>query len=369
MSLERLRTLMVEAGLDGLIASSYENVAYLGGVPIMTQRQIPDRLAAIVLPRSGEPTFVVCKIEEAQVRAGSPLTDIRSYIEFAVSPTEPIAAVVREKGSAGGRWGVETKVLTAHYYQELVGLLPEATLVNAGDLFDEVRLIKRPEESDLLGRAALATDGAIRAAFCSGRVGGTDKQIADALAQGIQNTGADAVAFLVLGAGVNAAQAHPFAANLTLQSGDIVRCDVGGAYSGYYSDMARTAVMGRASAEQADTYRKLWQIHNETIAAAVPGARAKDVYLACRAAFQRLGLTLNLPHIGHSLGIGLHEPPLLHPSNDTVLQAGMVLAIEPAHRLDGGPIYHVEDLVLLTAEGNRILSRSADWSELLVIGG
>ena len=77
----------------------------------------------------------------------------------------------------------------------------------------------------------------------------------------------------MLGAGPNAALAHPFAANLTLREGDIVRCDVGGSYSGYYSDLARTAVVGRANSQQAEIYAKLWEIHEETIAAARPGAR------------------------------------------------------------------------------------------------
>ena len=246
--------------------------------------------------------------------------------------------------------------------------MPAVTFVGVDGLFDEVRAIKRPDEVELLGRAALATDRAIYDAFCGGRVGGSDKQIADALAQGILSTGADSVAFLVLGAGPNASLAHPYAANLILREGDIVRCDVGGSYSGYYSDLARTAVVGRATPQQSEIYQKLWAIHEETIAAARPGARAKDVYLTCQAAFERQGMRLNLPHVGHSLGLGLHEPPLLQPLNETILTEGMVLAIEPACRLDGGPIFHTEDLVVLTADGNRILSRAADWSQLLVIG-
>jgi Xaa-Pro aminopeptidase len=58
---------------------------------------------------------------------------------------------------------------------------------------------------------------------------------------------------------------------------------------------------------------------------------------------------------------------MLSPFDDTELQEGMMIAVEPAHR-DGGPILHVEDLVLVTADGHKIVSRSADWSSLLVCG-
>jgi Xaa-Pro aminopeptidase len=230
-------------------------------------------------------------------------------------------------------------------------------------------MVKRPEEIELLQKAALATDKAIRIAYESGKVGVSDKVIADTLASGIQSGGADSLAFLVLGAGPSAALAHPTPSNRPLERGDVVRCDVGGYFSGYLSDLARTAVVGEPTPEQVEAYQKLFEIHEETIAAARPGIRAKDLFQHCKQAFENRGLALNLPHIGHSLGIGLHEAPVLHPFNETFLEKGMILAIEPVHRFDGGPIFHVEDLIEVTPEGGRVLSRAADWSELFVIDG
>ncbi len=367
MVFERTRALMAEEDIDAIVATSYENVAYLSGAVIMTQRQIPDRLAAVILPLEGEPTMVVCTIEEAQARRDSRIPDIRGYVEFVTSPTQTIAEVVREKGLDRARLGVEMKVLSAHYFQELKDHLPHAIFVPADRTLDVLRAVKSREEIDLLQKAALSTDQAIRSAYECGGPGVSDKALSDALANGIQANGADSVAFLVLGAGPGAALAHPVAANRPLEEGDIVRCDVGGFYSGYYSDLARTAVVGRATPEQERTYDMLWQIHEETIQAARPGVRAKDLFLSCKKAFERWGLSLNLPHIGHSLGLGLHEHPILNPFNETILEEGMVLAIEPVHRVGNGPIFHVEDLVEVTAGGGRVLSRSADWSKLFVM--
>lgn len=369
MLLERVHQPMAEADLDGLIVTSYENVAYLSGAVIMTQKQIPERLAAVILSPGEEPTFLVCTIEETLARRDSPIQDIRGYVEFDTSPIDFIAGVIRERGLEKGRLGVEKRVLTAHYYQELQACLPDATFVAADDLLERLRMVKTPDEVTRLREAALITDRAIRAAYECGKVGAGDKLIADTLASGIQNGGADSIAFLVIGAGPSAALAHPMPSTRPLEPGDIIRCDVGGYFSGYLSDLARTAIAGEATPDHVETYRKLFDSHEETIAAARPGIRAQDLFQRCKEAFESRGLELKVPHIGHSLGLGLHEAPILHPFNDTVLEEGMVLAIEPVHRLADGTIFHVEDLVEITANGSRILSRAADWSDLFVIDG
>lgn len=369
MKFDRIRSRMDEADLDVLVATSFENVAYLSGAVIITQRQIPERLAAVVVPRRGEPVLVVCTIEESLARRDSRIPDIRGYVEFSRSPVDLIAEVIQETGSAGGRIGIETQVLSVHYFRELERALPGATFQSTDDLLAALRMVKQPEEIALLEKAALATDSAIRAAYEKGRAGVSDTVIANALVSGIQFSGADSIAFLTLGSGPSAALAHPAPMNRVLEAGDVVRCDVGGYYRGYYSDLARTAVVGEPTPEQADTYRRLWQIHEETIAAVRPGVTAGELFATCRAAFDRQGLQLNLPHIGHSLGLGLHERPMLTPFNETPLQEGMVLAIEPVHRFADGTIFHVEDLVEVTADGGRVLSRSADWSDLFVMNG
>ncbi len=110
MSFQRARALMAEAGIDCVVATSYENVAYLSGAIIMTQRQIPDRLAAVVLPLEGEPTMVVCNIEEAQAQRDSRIPDIRAYVEFVTSPVQAIAEVVQEKGLERARLGAGLSV-------------------------------------------------------------------------------------------------------------------------------------------------------------------------------------------------------------------------------------------------------------------
>lgn len=364
MRIDRARGLMREEGLDAILATSYEGVGYLSGTTIMTQRSIPERLAAVILPLEGDPVLVVCAVEEAQVRRQSHIGDIRSYVEFSESATSVIADVLAELGLQRARVGVEEHSLPARRLAELQQHLTECGFGSGDRLFARLSMVKSDDEIRLLARAALATDEAIASAY--GDAASTDKEVADQLAAGVQRGGADSVAFLVLGAGPTAAEAHPVAAGRRLESGDVVRCDVGGYFSGYYSDLARTAIVDRATPEQDDAYRRLWDIHDEVISHARAGIEARELFFICEKAFKKNGLQMSISHIGHGLGLGLHEEPIIHAHNTTVIEEGTVLALEPIHR-DGGPIFHVEDLLAITADGPEVLSRSRDWSNLPLI--
>ena len=98
------------------------------------------------------------------------------------------------------------------------------------------------------------------------------------------------------------------------------------------------------------------------------GLTAKEVFFAVRDEFKRQGLPFSMPHIGHGMGIGLHEYPMLEPGNDTPLEVGMVLNVEPmaliASRREG---YHTEDLAAVTESGRRLLTPPQE--RLLIIPG
>ncbi|MBI4280366.1 MAG: aminopeptidase P family protein [Armatimonadetes bacterium] len=365
---EHMRQMSGSMKFDAVIASSFENVAYLSGALILTQRLIPDRLALVIWPRGGGPTFVVCTIEESLARRDSWITDVRGYVEFAQSPLAPAVEILKGLGLEAGHIGIEMRHLTAHFFVELRALLPRATFTGCDRFLDEVRMVKEPEEVERLRRAAQVTDAAIRDAYASGTVGSTEREIATRMQMDLLHGGADEVAFMTMGAGPNARMAHPFPSDYRVQAGDIIRCDIGGSFQGYYSDLARTAVIGRATPPQIDTYRRIWEIHEEVITAARPGALVADLFHKAKTAFERAGFGFALPHIGHSLGMGLHEHPMVNARNTIPLEPNMVISLEQVHQGDDGERYHVEDLVWVTERGPQVLSRTRAWSELMVIG-
>lgn len=358
------------AGLDAVVAFSMENVYYLSGVAILTQRLIPSRLAMVVSTANDDTVMIVCTIEEAQVRAESRISDVVGYTEFAESPVAVLAEVLARLGLRNARIGLESEAVAQAHYAELSGLLPGATFVAADAVFHDARMVKTAEEIEVLAHAASVTELAIHVTFNEASAGDTEAQVAERMESRVRGPGTG-IAFTVLATGANAQLVHPSPSDLALIGGSIVRTDFGGYFgarhAGYMSDLARTGVVSSASTRQQDTYQRLVEVHHELIDLLRPGVRACDVFEHCRNAFEVRQMVFTMPHVGHSIGISVHEPPMLSPQSAQELLPGMVLAIEPIIVGDDG-IYHIEDMVEITDEGATVLSSGHDWSTLRVLG-
>jgi Xaa-Pro aminopeptidase len=361
---------MAELQIDAIVASSLENVFYLSDALILGQRVVPTRLALVIWPANGEPAMVIRNLEEMQLRADSPIADLHCYVEFQESPIALLAKVLQEKGLAAGRIGLETRHLAARYRDELGTLLPRATFVDADELFDRARTIKSPEEIELMTRAAKATDEAIQIAFDGAREGMTEAQIASTMTGETFRRGGDGIAFIALASGANAKVIHRKPSNKPLARGDVVRTDFGayfGSYfGGYLTDLARTAVVGMPTPRQTEVYRRLFDVHMQILAQVRPGATGVQLYEICRKAFEGTGVLFRSPFVGHNLGLLVHEDPILTPSSCEPLEPNMVMAIEP-FVFDDGAMFHIEDMLVVTETGCRLLSDPHRWSELKCI--
>lgn len=364
--IKRIRAaIKADTEFDAVVLASPVNTWYASQVVVHTQKTLPTRLALVVWPHEGEPTYIVCTLEELQARAESWIPDIRAYFEFKESPIGLLGDVLREKGLAGGKIGIETDFLTVDNHEELKAALKGAQLRPSQTFMQKLRMIKTDAEVEILGAGAQATDRAIRTTFESVRVGDTEKAISARLQSTLLEEGADSIAFIVLAAAANGCLTHPVPGDYRVKSGDLLRTDFGGVfYGGYHSDVARTMVVGRPRDGQVDTYRKLWDVRNKLIDMFRPGVRPSEIYAKGRELNLAAGLSFVRPHIGHGLGIEMHEAPMLNPYSDELLRPGMVFSIEPNHLVPGVEKYHVEDLVLVTSDKPRVLSESADWSDL-----
>ena len=363
----RLQSAMDEAGLDAVVAVSLENVFYTTGAFIITQRLLPERLAFNVIPRDGDPTVIVCKIEESLVARESPIKDVRTYIEFADNPADILADALLEKGLGGRNIGIEKRYLSAETFERLADRMPGSEFAACDRLFEKLRAIKTPAEIRILQEAARATERAIMAAWAATRPGDTEKAVADRESVALLSEGADRTVFCMLAAGSNTMIAHHSAGSKRLESGEIMRTDFAGSFGAYYADVARTIAIGKPSQRQSDVYRTLWEVQRETIAKMRPGVMAGELFEYCRVKAHAAGLEFNLPHIGHGVGIGLHEYPMLEPRNDAVLQPGMVFYVEPMVLDRSIGAFHIEDLVAVTDGDPMILTDVMNTERLVSI--
>jgi Xaa-Pro aminopeptidase len=155
------------------------------------------------------------------------------------------------------------------------------------------------------------------------------------------------------------ARPHHGASRRTIIEGDTVIIDVGALVDGYHSDMTRSWVIGEASTEQRETYDLVATAQQAGLNATVAGAGSQAVDAACRDVFDAAGRLEEYLHgTGHGVGLDIHEPPFHNRTTDVTLAAGMVVTIEPGLYRGGFGGFRIEDLVLVTENGHRVLTHS-----------
>jgi Xaa-Pro dipeptidase len=363
-----LQKLASDLGLDAVVAMSPENFAYASGAFIMTVADIRPRQAFVILPAAGEPVALVCSIERTQMVDESWIKDIRVYTEFSDDPMDALAEVLREIGISAGAIGIDLDYLPVASHERLKSKLSNLKLSDTSANISAIRTIKSPTEIAYLDKLAKQTHRAVLDAMSASRLGETERDMANRLANGIINNGADGTRFIVFGSGLRSSHTHALANDRVPLKSEIIRLDVAGTYGAWCSDFARTYSTGEPTLLQRDTYEKLWDIQTSTINMVRPGMPAEEPFFFCKETFEKAGLKFTMPHIGHSLGVELHESPMLRPGEKTKLEVGMVINIEPLITDSAGETYHLEDLFVVTEQGPRLLTLGFAPRQLPIIG-
>lgn len=363
-----LRQVAAANGLAAVVAMSPENFAYATGAYIMTVRDIRPRQGFAVLPSKAEPVALVCSIEHQQMQVESWIKDIRVYTEFVDEPVDALAVLLKDKGIASGKVGIDLDYLPVNSFQRLRSLLPDVEFIDTHPVISAVRAIKSNDEIAHLEKTTKQTHRAVLDAMSASKLGETERVMANRIATNIINNGADGIRFLVFGTGLRSSQTHALASEKITQASEIIRLDVAGTYGAWCSDLARTYSTGKPTALQSDTYETLWEIQTATIDMVRPGMTAEEPFFYCKQRFEQAKLKFTMPHIGHSLGVELHESPLLRPGEKRKLEEGMVINIEPIITDSMGETYHLEDLFVVTASGPRLLTMGFAPRQIPVIG-
>ncbi len=353
---------------DAVIAVSPENVRYAGDVHIATQRSIRDRLAFIVWPKHRPPVFLVCAVEAAYVRAHTWIADVRTYQEFVVDPVDALADILRDLKLDAGHVAIETEYLAAKYYNELVRQCPRLTVGAAEPLFAQVRMFKTAREKAQIIAAFHATEKAFLAAFSRIRIGEPERAVAIRLAEAMLTEGADQVTSNYCNAGANTGFPHMLPSAYRIQAGDIVKSDSGGLFRQYFSNVGRTAKAGIPTAEEASTWRKLRDVHHGVIEQCRAGRTGRELFDLARRLQEKAGLPFTYAHNGHSLGLNIHERPIVGPREDIPYQPGMITTVETRARWPGKLGLHMEDIVEITDGAPVWHARYFPNEELLAVG-
>ncbi len=253
----RQRRAMEDAGLDALVAVSPENFAYTCGFVVPSQPLMRWRHAICVVTRT-ETAIVCVDMEETTVRlAAGGDADIRVWGEFTDDPMATLAALLGDLGAAAARIGIEYAYLPAGDHERLKGLLPEAALIAADDVFDRLRRIKTADEVALLRRLARISDRAIAESFRAVSEGSTEMDIAAALTRSVYAQGAEQFKLMIVATGPRSELPNVGPSGRVLEAGDICRVEIFSMIGGYHAGVCRTAAVGAAPGEAARFWAEL----------------------------------------------------------------------------------------------------------------
>jgi Xaa-Pro aminopeptidase len=358
----RLRGILDSEKLQVAVLNSYQAVSYLAGTNILTQMMLPDRPAFYLCFADGKNTLLVCDIETGMVETQTDITDVQEYVEFAQDPWEMLGGLLSERGVGSERVGFEARRMPAEGYEKMRRVLPDVKLVAIDDAVEDLQSVKSADEVEKLRYAAQVTlDAVLSTVDGASAEMGELGLAADMTAKIVLSAGSPRFTFLA--SGERALGAHMDPADRALEPGHIWRVDLGARFfERINSDLARTGVVGDPTDEQEELLQGLLAAQAAGFKAVEPGRPASGVFYAVREEFNRQfeprGVRFQMPHVGHGLGTGLHEAPILHPGNDVPLEPGMVLAIEPMLKAtDRGECYHTEDLVVVTENGHELLTQ------------
>jgi Xaa-Pro aminopeptidase len=355
---DRVRDVMRERGLDVVVTSSAQAVSYLAGTYIFTQIAVPDRMAFCLVFADGSTALVLCSLESSTIAHQTDIRVLVEYTEFVQDPTTVLAEYLLSRGISRSRVGIESQRLPVRSGETLSRMLPDATFVPVDFELEELQQLKTATEVEMLRQAGVRTADAIVAGIGRAEPGDTERNICARIGEELfLRDGAPVYTFF--GAGKRALGSHIEPNSIPMVPGELWRIDTGGRFFELASsDMARTGVVGEPTAEQEDLLQTLLEIQHAGIAALEPGRPASEIFTVVKNEFARREMEFLMPHVGHGIGIGVHEFPILEPGNDRPLKPGMIVTIEPMYRAYHlNECYHVEDLVLVTDEGYELLTQ------------
>ena len=200
-TIQRQQDAMKAAGLDLLVSISPENFAYSTGFVVPSQALMRWRHAICAVNLDGKSGIVAVDMEETTVREKLPGADIRIWGEFTDKPMISLSLLISDLGAKNGKIGIEMNYLPAGDYEYFKRLLPSAEFVAADQIFDRLRQIKTPEETNLLRRLSRISDTAILDSFDAVRAGMTEMDMAAALTRSVYEQGAENFKLMIVATG------------------------------------------------------------------------------------------------------------------------------------------------------------------------
>lgn len=349
---DAIRKKLETEGADAFICYSYPNYRYLSGF-------------------TGSLGIVIITLSEAVI-----ISDFRyrtqieqevsgfEYAEIKGPPEETVLSQLAELKIS--KLAFETAHLTYKHYAQLK-MIDTLELVPTENWVSDLRIIKEDDEIDLIEKAASITDAAIEEIARTIKPGMTEKQAANRINEIIRSCGGRKEAFdLIVAGGPRSAMPHAQPTDNPIQAGQPIVIDIGAEFEGYNSDLTRTLWLDRIDEPQVlEIYEIAERAQATAIASIKPGMSCKDIDAVARDIIADAGYGEYFGHgLGHGVGLEVHEQPTISRLGKGEIKPGMVFTVEPGIYIPNVGGVRIEDLVVVTDDGCRTLSKSPHLPEI-----
>jgi Xaa-Pro aminopeptidase len=257
--------------------------------------------------------------------------------------------------------GFEQNEVTFGLYQSYASVLNPIELVPTDQLVEKLRMYKDASELQIIQEACDLADRTFSYILTKLAPGISEKEIALDMEIYMRKHGATSSSFdTIVASGERSALPHGVASDRILQANEFVKLDFGAYYQGYCSDITRTVILGKPTEKHKQIYDIVLEAQMQTLDKLKPGMTGREADAVARDIIRKAGFGDNFGHgTGHGLGMEIHEAPRLSLQSDVILEAGMVVTVEPGIYIPGFGGVRIEDDVVLTATGTRILTHSS----------
>ncbi len=384
---QRARDLLLQDGLDGIVAATLENIFYFSGVWNFGHELFPYTAESYVVANADDVaagTIIMSMGEADMMLAGnSTLKTALVYGSFfrvappgvtldsdeervkaitldspsAATSVDALAKAIEQQALRGGVVGIDERGANRSLIESLAARLPDTTFRPAAEVLRRIRMVKTPAEQLRLIEALRVTEAAFELTTAAAYAGITERELKRVFDTALVAAGAKpAFALIRFGRGMALGQVEP--GETKLERGDYIWYDIGCTYRGYRSDIGRIVSFGEPSPRLRDLFAASKLGQDAAIETMRPGVEAREVFDAAVARVRAAGIPhYERHHVGHGIGTEFYEPPLLAPSIGIPLEEGMVFEVEtPYYELGFGGTF-IEDTVIIRPHGAEIVTR------------
>ena len=355
--LAALRRILATQKFDAAVISNLTNVRYLCGFTGSSG-------ACIVTPEAAH------FLTDFRYKAQAKQQVSALYETHVVEGPLWIAAGEILKKLGAPRTAFEAEHVSYATYTDTQDAIKPVHLVASRRLVEDLRLCKDVAEIAIIERAVKIIDDCFAHLCDFIKIGQTELEVAEEVTRFVKSRGASGVSFeTIVASGERGALPHGTAGERVLAQGDLVTIDMGAVLDGYCSDFTRTICLGAPSERQQEIYETVWRAQTAACEALKPGLGCKEADAVARKIIDDAGFSENFGHgLGHGVGMEIHEAPRLSKLGTGKLQPGMIVTCEPGIYVEDLGGVRIEDMLLITQNGARILTGAAKPREMIQVG-